>query len=380
LSVQQANGAFTGVTEWVKTVVNAARFTQPLLEDVLGRVPVVCAGFLAVSFCLSGAKTLCDVVADRQYVAEVTSEINFLAGHAVMEMMSAAKFSPDDGELSLRQLAPIMGNIEKASSTLDVYIVSNVAANAMRGTQLGPLLNELRSVGRELVSLKSYRNLQKIGARQETDMVATHERLDGLREDFQALTLSTPQGGNGVEKDEFTPTFNVPDVPDGVHLDFSLDGFGVPTSMEGRLKAAVMKHDAREAQSVAAVGSDTKYVKLASVGMGGVGKTCALNDMVIAQNTQLLTHSNISSSFPPSTPLPQPPPQPALPQLQYAPSPQHPVYVVPTGQVGTGAYAPSASDGGKIAPPMNQVLASSLTPRLVRMSQALLLSQQPVWL
>jgi hypothetical protein len=175
LSFQQANGAFTGVTEWDKTVVNAAGFTQPLLEDVLGRVPVVGAGFLAVSFCLSGAKTLCDVVADRRYIAKVTREINFLAGHAVMEMMSAVKLSPDDGELSLRQLAPIMGNNEKASSTLDYYIVSNVAANAMRGTQLGPLLNELRSVGRELVSLKSYRNLQEIGARQETEMVATHE-------------------------------------------------------------------------------------------------------------------------------------------------------------------------------------------------------------
>jgi hypothetical protein len=239
-------------------------------------------------------------------------------------------------------------------------------------------LNELRSVGREIVSLKSYRNLQEIGARQETDMVATHERLDGLREDFQALTLSTPQGVNGIEKDEFTPAFNVPDVPDGVHLDFSLDGYGVPTSMEGRLKAAVMRHDAREAQSVVAVGSDTKHQKLASVGMSGVGKTCALNDMVIARNTQLLTHMNISSSLPPSTPLPQPPPQAALPQLQYAPSPQHPVYVVLTGPVGTGAYAPSASDGGKVAPPMNQVLASSLLARLVRLSKALLLSQQPV--
>jgi hypothetical protein len=197
--------------------VNAAGFTQPLLEDVLGRVPVVGAGFLAVSFCLSGAKTLCDVGADRRYLAEVTGEIKFLAGHAVMEMMSAVKLSPDDGELSLRQLAPIVGNIEKASSTLDDYIVPNVAANAVRGTQLGSLLNQLRSVGRELVSLKSYRNLQEIGARQETDMVATHERLDGLREGFQALTLSTPQGGNGVESDEFTPAFNVSDVPDGVH-------------------------------------------------------------------------------------------------------------------------------------------------------------------
>jgi hypothetical protein len=79
-----------------------------------------------------------------------------------------------------------------------------------------------------------------------------------------------------------------------------------------------------------------------------------------------------------STPLLPPSPQAALPQLQYAPSPQHPVYVVPTGPGGTGAYAPSASDGGGFAPQMNQVQASSLTPRLVRLSQALLLSQQPV--
>jgi hypothetical protein len=64
----------------------------------------------------------------------------------------------------------------------------------------------------------------------------------------------------------------------------------------------------------------------------------ACNDMVIARNTQLLTHVNISSSLPPSTPLPQPPPQAALPQLQYAPSSQNPVYVMPTVPGGTGAY------------------------------------------
>jgi hypothetical protein len=61
-----------------------------------------------------------------------------------------------------------MGNIENASSTLDDFIVSNVAANAMSGPQLGSLLNDLQSVGSELVSLKSSRISLEIHAQQET--------------------------------------------------------------------------------------------------------------------------------------------------------------------------------------------------------------------
>jgi hypothetical protein len=102
LGVQQANETFTGVTEWVETVMSVAGFTQPVLEDVLGQLPVVGAGFQAVSLCLSAVSTLCDALADGRHVAEVTSEIHYLGSHAVVEMMSAAKLSPDDGEQILR--------------------------------------------------------------------------------------------------------------------------------------------------------------------------------------------------------------------------------------------------------------------------------------
>jgi hypothetical protein len=46
------------------------------------------------------------------------------------------------------------------------------------------------------------------------------------------LSLTMAQGGNAVEADEFTPAFNVPDIPNGVHLDLSLDSRGMPTSIE----------------------------------------------------------------------------------------------------------------------------------------------------
>jgi hypothetical protein len=248
-----------------ETVGSVVGFTQPVLEDVLGRLPVVGAGFQAVSLCLSAVSTISDSIADGRHVAEVTSEVHILARHAVMEMMSAAMLSPYGGDLCLRQLALTMDKVENASATLDKKLVSNVAANAVNGPQLGPVLVDLRSVGRELVSLKSFRNTREVHAQQDTNLVTTNKRLDGLQEGVDSLTLGMAQGGIAVEKDEFTPAFNVPDIPNGVHLDFSFGSVGMSTSMEGMLKAAVMKHDAREVQSVAAVSSATKHLQLASV-------------------------------------------------------------------------------------------------------------------
>jgi SNF2 family DNA or RNA helicase len=133
-----------------------------------------------------------------------------------------------------------------------------------------------------------------------------------------------------------------------------------------RLRQGQHQAEARKrklaAVAAAAVADGYEPTRPITSASANAAESKAYNDMVIARNTQLLTPVNISSSLPPSTPLPQPPPQAALPQLQYAPSPQHPVYVVPTGPGGTGAYAPSASDGSGVVPPMNQVQASSLTP------------------
>jgi hypothetical protein len=71
-------------------------------------------------------------------------------------------------------------------------------------------------------------------------------------------------------KDKFSPTFNAPKNTAGVRLDFSLDSNGTPMTMEGDLKAAVMRQEMYN--NVSAIGSNT----VSSIGIGGVGKTCAL--------------------------------------------------------------------------------------------------------
>jgi hypothetical protein len=101
------------------------------------------------------------------------------------------------------------------------------------------------------------------------------------------------QAGNAVKKDVFAPTFNVPDIPNGVHLDFSLDCRGTPTSVEGMLKAAVMKDDTRATQNVAALGSSAKHLQLAAVGMGGMGKTCALKGIGHEVDVQQRYHGGV---------------------------------------------------------------------------------------
>jgi hypothetical protein len=92
-------------------------------------------------------------------------------------------------------------------------------------------------------------------------------------------------------------------------------------------KAEARKRKLAAVAAAAAVADGNKPTRPITSASANAAESKAYNDMVIARNTQLLTHVNIFSSLPPSTPLPQPPPQAALPQLQYSPSPQHPVYV-----------------------------------------------------
>jgi NB-ARC domain len=89
-------------------------------------------------------------------------------------------------------------------------------------------------------------------------------------------SLESSEGAGPVDRDVYSPAFHVPEIPKGTHLDFSLDGHGIPTSMEGNLKAAVMGSEAREERIVAETCSATANRSIAAVGMGGLGKTCAL--------------------------------------------------------------------------------------------------------
>jgi hypothetical protein len=154
--VQQAKERFT-VTGWVQAIVSGAGIIQPLLEDVLGRLPVVGAGFQAVSLFISTASALRDALVDGMYVTEVINDVRVVARHAVAQMMQTANMRPDDCEIFLRKLTLVMGSVENASTTLDRYLASSLAANAAKGSQLGPLMGKLRAVGGELVSLKFFR-------------------------------------------------------------------------------------------------------------------------------------------------------------------------------------------------------------------------------
>jgi hypothetical protein len=67
----------------VQSIVSGAGITQPLLEDALGRLPVVGAGFQVVSLFISTVSALCDAMADGQYVTDVMRDVRLVARHAV---------------------------------------------------------------------------------------------------------------------------------------------------------------------------------------------------------------------------------------------------------------------------------------------------------
>jgi hypothetical protein len=92
---------------------------------------------------------------------------------------------------------------------------------------------------------------------------------------------------------------------------------------QGHNQAEARKRKLAAVAVAAAVADGYEPTRPITSASANAAESKAYNDMVIARNTQLLTHVNISSSLPPSTPLSQPPPQAALPQLQYAPPRLH---------------------------------------------------------
>jgi hypothetical protein len=94
---------------------------------------------------------------DRQYVAELLSDVRLVAGHSFSERMQSGNMPPDDCQVFLRKPALGMGSVNIASATLDQYRAFSLSSNAANGPQVGSLRDKLRAVSGELVSLKSVR-------------------------------------------------------------------------------------------------------------------------------------------------------------------------------------------------------------------------------
>jgi TPR repeat protein len=297
-SLDAAQQNVDGVSAWVETIVKALEVSQPVVDGVLTKVPLVGAGFQVISLCLSAASKVAAAYADQMYVAEIRHEIDYIAGHTLLEMMAAdAMSSTLERGMFLRQLTDVMAGVDNANVMLDRYLLWGALKSAADGVDLQSELGVLRELRSTVFALGTSRAVIECRDRAARTAVAA-ERTEAAMESIlkavenhmaisSATVESTPTlnvAGSDVavemeagaisfpprppdalderhigNEDVFVPFFYEPRNPTGVVL-----ALNSTDTSEGVLKAAVLREND---DCVGAVGS---------TGMGGVGKTCAL--------------------------------------------------------------------------------------------------------
>jgi hypothetical protein len=265
--LEAAKETVDGVSGWVETLVKAADISQPVVDGVLTKFSLVGVGFSVLALGLSSSSKVAATYADQLFVSEIRGEIDYIARLMLLEMMKTDAMPSAQRVTFMKHLTGVVAGVEKANALFDAYLLHSTAKNATDGVILRELYGLVEKLRAEVFSLRSSRADLNRGGRIEA-AIGTLTK-----------TLSSSLLSSGA-KDEFTPTFNAPKNPAGVRLDLSLDANGNPMTMEGELNAAVMRRDM--GNIVNAVGSND----VGCMGMGGVGKTCALNGIGREQDVE----------------------------------------------------------------------------------------------
>eukprot|EP00178_Gracilaria_changii_P003929 TRINITY_DN15_c0_g2_i1.p1 TRINITY_DN15_c0_g2~~TRINITY_DN15_c0_g2_i1.p1 ORF type:complete len:854 (+),score=163.13 TRINITY_DN15_c0_g2_i1:992-3553(+) len=148
--------------------------------------------------------------------------------------------------------------IEKVRESPSQYVHATQGAISMHSHTVDTNLQELQSLREDIVNaniLNRVRRTKQQLDEHETDLQNVWDFIDK-----RVLPVQMQQQESA--HDEYVPVSNVPPNPPRLTLEYS-----DASSSEGNLRAAVMQED------------ENKIVGVVAVGMGGVGKTCALRGL-----------------------------------------------------------------------------------------------------
>ena len=131
------------------------------MREVLGRLPLVGAGFQLLAFGLSCNANIVAFKADEKQEHCIREEMAYVTGLTVTEMVRAAKQGPK-GHAHLKELSKIMERLESTVRMLDAYVLSRVLEKLLLNKDLLPnMMETLRKLRKELRDLQATKGFEE---------------------------------------------------------------------------------------------------------------------------------------------------------------------------------------------------------------------------